>query len=360
MRSAAFVVLVAACSGPADTAETGDSAVDTSDTSPPCAPEGAWDCPIAVEAFPYSDARDTTDAPESVVDAYACAPATDESGGEFVYRVEVPAEGALVVRVDDVSGDDVDVDVHLLESADPDTCRARDNRETSWIVEPGTWYVVVDTWAQNGTEFPGAYVLDISFAAAPTGRCAFAPRDLRMFWDDCAPGIDCAMDGADVLLHTPSAGPVVQEAHLVTVADDFGGGWPTSFTDQIDAHYALSEAATGYVMDRGEPWAPSGEGGSEFGQGATGDPLPVLDEAWYVNMYWRDKPAKGTRMLVWNPATGGVVVASGGYETGPGANDAIGGATEEVHDVLGTGHRDSLVIGFAADASLPLGPIDCN
>lgn len=352
-----LLVLASCGSPPADTSD--DTSSDTSDTQPPCSPEGSWDCPIAVDTFPYADARDTTEAPASEVDAYSCAPATDESGGEFVYRVEVAAAGALVTSVDDVSGDAVDVDVHLLSEADPGTCRTRDNREALWIVEPGTWYVVVDTWA-DGAAFPGPYELQLSFVPAPTGRCAFAPRELRMYWDDCAPGIDCRADGADVLLHTPSAGPVVGEAHLVTVADDFGGGWPTSFTDQIDAHYALSQAATGYAMDRGEPWAPAGEGGSEFGQGSTGAPLPVVDEAWYVNMYWRDKPAKGTRMLVWNPATDGVVVASGGYETGPGANDAIGGATEEIHHALGTGHRDGLVMGFAADTTLPLGPIDCD
>ena len=352
MRHVALVFL-AACG-------SNDTSNDTSPTTPPCSPEGTWECPIEVATFPYADARDTVDAPASLADSYACAPETDESGGDFVYRLEVPSAGALVVGVDDVSGDDVDVDVHLLEQGDPLTCRARDNRETSWIVEPGTWYVVVDTWAQDGAAFPGPYQLEVSFVPAPTGQCTFASRDLRMYWDDCAPGIDCVVEGDDVLLHTPSAGPVVGEAHLVTVDDDFGGGWPTSFTDQIEAHYALSQAASRYPMDRGEPWAPAGEGGSEFGQGSTGAPLPVLDEAWYVNMYWRDKPARGTRMLVWNPDTGGVVVASAGYETGPGANDAIGGATEEIHHALGTDHRDRLVMGFAADATLPLGPIDCE
>ena len=33
-------------------------------------------------------------------------------------------------------------------------------------------------------------------------------------------------------------------------------GWPTSFTDHIEDHYAISEAASGYVVDRTEPWAP--------------------------------------------------------------------------------------------------------
>ncbi|MBW2257709.1 MAG: hypothetical protein JRI25_25040, partial [Deltaproteobacteria bacterium] len=48
-----------------------------------------------------------------------------------------------------------------------------------------------------------------------------------------------------------------------------------------------------------------------------------------------------------------------GYETGPGANTAIGGVVEEVHHHLGTSHRDRLIMGFAADDTLELGPVDC-
>ena len=87
--------------------------------------------------------------------------------------------------------------------------------------------------------------------------------------------------------------------------------------------------------------------------------LPAVAEAFYVNMYWRDRPTPGTTMIVRNPANGRAVVAAAGYETGPGANDAIGGVTEEIHDWLGTSHRDDLELGFAADPTLPFGPIEC-
>lgn len=360
-------LLLWACAGPAKDAEgtddadlsegTGDTE-GTEGTDEPCAPEGTVDCPIRVDDFPYEDARTTALAPQADWDAYSCAPDTDEAGPEWIYAVEVPGEGALTVSVTDGSG--VDVDVQILAAADPDRCLSRDNTDAAWIVEATTVWVVVDTWV-NGEGVPqeGDYDLIIDWVPLPTGDCAFEPEDLRMYWEGCAPGIDCTVQGGDVLLHTPSLGPVVGEAHLVTTEDDFGGEWPVSFTDGIEDHYALSEEATGYEMDRSEPWAPSGEGGSSFGQGSTGNPVPALDEAWYVNMYWRDKPAKGTRMLVWNPFTGAMVVASGGYETGPGSNTAIGGAVEEIHHALGTSHRDNLVMGFAADPDLPLGPISC-
>ena len=76
-------------------------------------------------------------------------------------------------------------------------------------------------------------------------------------------------------------------------------------------------------------------------------------------MYWRDRPAPGHRMLLFNPISGAAVVAAGGYETGPGSNTALGGATEEVHDVLGTVHRDDIVMAFAMDQTLSYGPIVC-
>jgi hypothetical protein len=88
-------------------------------------------------------------------------------------------------------------------------------------------------------------------------------------------------------------------------------------------------------------------------------PLPVLDEAWYVNMYWRDRPTRGTRMILRNPANGRAVVASAGWETGPGSNSWVGGATEEVLDWLQRG-SGPLELGFAVDQSLPFGPIDCQ
>ena len=161
------------------------------------------------------------------------------------------------------------------------------------------------------------------------------------------------------MLRLPSTGPVAKEAHLVTEEDDIKG-WPQSRRQGIKGHYARAQAATGYVMRRGENWAPAGEGGCEYGQGASPGKVPVVAETWYINMYWRDRPAGGTRMILINPVNGNAVVASAGYETGPGSNLRIGGATEEVHDVLSTGHLDAVMVGFAADQSLPLGPITCQ
>jgi hypothetical protein len=356
----AWIGLAAACTTTVDQAglvRDGDRDVPGAD--PSCA-EGSHCAPFVIDALPFRAAGDTRDSVDRFVDRYSCAPSTDESGTEQWYAVELPAAGRLTARVSEEDGDGVDVDVHILTDVDADHCVARGDTSASADVGPGFVFVVVDSWANSeGDAFPGSYTLDVDFAETASGDCAVVASDLRMVWSSCAVE-DCYESGSETYLQLPTMGPVVKEAHLVTVADDFGSGWPQSFTDGIDAHYAGSEAVSGYAMERTEPWAPAGEGGSEYGQSATSTPLPVLDEAWYITMYWKDRPAKGTRMIVRNPANGRAVVASAGWETGPGSNTAVAGVSEEIHDYLGTGHLDDLEIGFAADAAAPLGPVVCG
>jgi hypothetical protein len=349
--------VVADSGGPEDGGP--DAPTDTGfDVDPSCDP-GDFCNPIVVTTFPFTDSRDTTEAPADDIDYYGCAPETDESGGEFYYRVHLPALGVLSASINEVSGDGVDVDVHLLETLDPDTCIDRDHAAVSALLEAGVYYIVIDTWVNSsGTEFPGPYTLRINWRPMNAGNCAMDDVDVRMFWSECDADLDCYESDGERYLRTPASGPVVLEAHLVTVDETFDGGWPSSIDDQIARHYQISEAATGYVMNRTQPWAP--QESSEFGQGATGRPLPVVDESWYVNMYWRDRPEQGTRMILRNLDNGRAVVAAAGYETGPGSNTAIGGASEEIHHYLGTTHRSELMMGFARDADLPLGPIDCE
>lgn len=323
--------------------------------------------PILIDAFPFVDRRDTRSSPSDEIDTYDCAPETDESGPEVFYQLHAPVAGLLSASVDDMPGDGTDVDVHLLTPAQPWSCVARDNVGFARLVEPGDYFIVADTWVDgSGSALAGPYELNVSFTETASGSCAMAARDVRMFWSECAPSVPSCFEGPGPngsparFLATPAVGEVVKEAHLVTTGEDFGGAWPTSATDQIQRHYSISEAATGWAFARSEPWAPAGEGGSQWGQGATGAPVPVEDESWYINMYWRDRPAPGTRMIVVNPANGRAVVASAGYETGPGSNTAIAGVAEEIHLYLGTIHRDELQIGFAADQTLRLGPIQCR
>lgn len=333
-------------SAPGDTAHetAADSSPDTQapdDTAaPPDCPEGV----VCIDHFPWSGEGDTTGSTRRDWDAYGCAPSTDESGTEVVYRVTLREPGFFAAVVDELA-DGVDVDAHLLRSLDPDDCVDRGNHEASGWMEAGEWWVVVDTYVSDGAELPGPYSLQLGHTVPPPGDCA-----MESGW------MDRVGDDGD-LLEMPATGPVVLEAHLVTVDDGFGSGWPTTQEQGLTDHYATSQATTGFVMWRDEPWAP--QESCQYGQGSYGGKLPVEDEGWYVNMYWADAPDPGTRMIL-RGADGRAVVVAAGYETGPGDLSNIGGTTEEVHRYLGTVHESVLTLGFAVDQGLPLGPIACE
>ncbi len=305
-------------------------------------PEGV----TCVTSFPFHDARDTSKEGDAVLDGYSCKPNADESGPEIIYRVTVPADGFLSVAVYD--GDGVDIDVHILSTLEPSACVDRGDLQARADVTAGDWWVVADTYA-DGAPKSGSFELDIGFVEPSVGPCGMLSGEMPRVGDN------------GNHLKMPATGPIVGEAHLVTQEEP--APYPSSSTEELAEHYALSQKTTGFVMHRKEHWAPL-EGGSFYGAGI-GNPsaFPVLHEAWYVNMYWtkEGRPDKGTRMILREPGNGSrAVVVAAGYETGPGNLKNIGGTPEESHFYLGTGHLDLLQLGIATDQSLPFGPRRCQ
>ncbi len=326
--------------GDADTDADSDSDADAdTDTGDPC-PEGV----ICVDSLPFEHRGDTSTSGSRELDRYSCSPGTDESGPELIYRVAIPARGVLGVAIDDSTAG-VDIDAHILSERDAEACMDRGNDDAHAPLEPGYAWVVADTYVAEGEELSGPYTLTMGVSSLTQGDCS-----MESGW------MDRVGDGGDPL-RLPATGMMALEAHLVTVGDDFGGSWPRSGTDGVEEHWAMSQETTGFVMVRDQPWCP--QESCEYGQSACGHPLPVEDEHWCVNMYWRDRPDEGTRMILMNDEGRAVVVAAG-YETGPGDLDYIGGVTEEAHAYLGSGHGSALTLGFAVDQSLPLGPIECR
>ncbi len=110
----------------------------------------------------------TTSAASRTFDAYACAPTTDESGPEVVYRVDLPAAGFLALdlpRSDMGAG--VDVDVHLLTSRDASACLDRGNWRAGGYLPAGRYWVIADSWvAGDGSERSGDYAITMGFTSA--------------------------------------------------------------------------------------------------------------------------------------------------------------------------------------------------
>ena len=318
-------------------------------------PGGGAPCPdgiTCVQTFVFTDARNTDNDGTDAIDVYSCGE-QNESGREVVYRVDVPEDGFLSVAVyDDAS---TDIDVHILSAFDPaspsgDSCIARADKQVAADVSAGSVWVVADTWVNGSSvEQSGPFTIDIGWIAVPSGACAMETGEMARVGD-----------GGDHLA-MPATGPVVKEAHLVTQAEP--APFPATATDELDAHYALSQQATKLVMQRTEVWAPL-EGGDFYGAGI-GDPskFPLTHEGWYVNMYWTPaaRPPKGTKMILRNAEDPSrAVVVAAGYETGPGDLTRIGGTTEEVHYYLGTAHNSEMTLGIASEQSLPFGPMKCT
>jgi hypothetical protein len=326
-------------SSPIDAGEVSQPDAGTVDPQP---------CPggqICVDQFPFTHKGDSALSALQLFDRYGCAPNIDEGGAEVVYRIDVPVDGFLSAAVREADG--VDVDVHILRSLDAASCVDRGNYDAGADVTPGTWFVVVDTFVNSGVPRAGAYEVDIGFVPPSRGPCELQTGTMPRVGD-----------GGNRLL-MPATGKVAREAHLVTQEEP--APFPSTPTDELAEHRALSQSRSGFVMHRRETWAPL-EGGTFYGAGI-GNPalFPVEHEAWYVNMYWTNaaRPPRGTRMILREPSSGRAVVVAAGYETGPGDLTFIGGTPEEPLFYLGASHASVLTLGIAVDQSLPFGPRTC-
>jgi 3D (Asp-Asp-Asp) domain-containing protein len=124
---------------------------------------------IDIASFPYTDSRNTNDSAHDLWDSYSCTPATGEKGPEFIYRFTVAEAGKVTATVTDGTG--VDIDIHLLSAPDPTACLARNDTTVASDIVAGTYYLSADTYSNSGgTQYPGAYTLNVDFAAAGTGK----------------------------------------------------------------------------------------------------------------------------------------------------------------------------------------------
>jgi hypothetical protein len=169
---------------PGETGSTGAVAVTgptgVSNLPPPPVQDGTWDHPFILSSFPTTRTGDTSVGGVSVEDVYTpCGGIISEKGPEFVYMLEAPDNGTLSVSVNDVPGDQVDLDVHLLDAKSASACIARSNVSFSNTIEGGkTYFIVVDTWWNGTHALVGSFELTVNFVASPVsgGSC---PPDMR-------------------------------------------------------------------------------------------------------------------------------------------------------------------------------------
>lgn len=163
--------------GDVTTAPTSTSSAQTAGGGGAAVADGTFEHPFPIDSLPFVGSGDTSTAPASVADAYTpCAPATNEAGPEIVYRVTVDEVGWLWARVDDVAGDTIDVDVHLLREPSPDACVTRADVELGAPVHAGDYWIVVDTWVDGAaTALAGAYTLEVGLITEAGDQCYVSP-----------------------------------------------------------------------------------------------------------------------------------------------------------------------------------------
>jgi len=121
--------------------------------------QGTITAPFVITDTVFADVRSTLQATNHGLDVYDCS-AANESGPEFVYRLEVQETKRLRAVV--LTRGDVDVDLHLLgQSVGTSGCLARGDTLVEQQLAKGTYHLVVDTFVRAGQALAGEYLLAV-------------------------------------------------------------------------------------------------------------------------------------------------------------------------------------------------------
>lgn len=108
----------------------------------------------------FTDSRDTSWSDSSEIDSYP-PDETNESGPEFIYHFSVDQEVRLSAEIVAPEPDDVDVDLHLLDSLNSTGLIARGNASLHAVLAPGEYWISMDTYVSGGQPLSGEYTLTV-------------------------------------------------------------------------------------------------------------------------------------------------------------------------------------------------------
>lgn len=128
---------------------------------------GSHQDPFVIPSLPFVDVHDTRTSLVSDVDSYpGCGASQDESGHEFVYRLDLTTPTRVRAFLSDRGG--ADIDVHLLSGGSTgDDCLMRDNLDLTADLQPGTYYFNLDSFASGGSPLEGEYIFVVMQEPAP-------------------------------------------------------------------------------------------------------------------------------------------------------------------------------------------------
>lgn len=129
----------------------------------PCQPDGSHACPYYVEEIPFTFQGNTGITGENALSQYNCS-AANEGGPELVFVWRTQTGGTVRATLDDVAGDETDVDIHLLMGDDANACIARNDITFDAWVPPGRYVFVADTFVSGGEPQIGPFQLILDWA----------------------------------------------------------------------------------------------------------------------------------------------------------------------------------------------------
>ena len=148
-----------------------DGAEPPDDDLPVLEGEGTFDEPFAIPELPFTDFRDSREAPQAELDVYTgCDYDADESGPEWIYELTLSETTAIRAAV--LDGEDVDVDLHLLDGTSEHDCLLRSDRTIEATLEPGSYLFALDTYVSSGEEQGGDFLFFVLTCDAGDSDCA--------------------------------------------------------------------------------------------------------------------------------------------------------------------------------------------
>lgn len=146
------------------------SSLDSS--APRLAGDGSAAAPFDIPFLPFTDMRSTVGSPHSDLDVYGgCGANQNESGPEWLYRIDIVSRVRVRATVHDLGNSDIDL--HLL-GATPTTgaCLQRDHQIIDATLDPGTYHFALDTFVStNGTPRSGEYLFTVIDCDADPPGC---------------------------------------------------------------------------------------------------------------------------------------------------------------------------------------------
>lgn len=134
--------------------------------------DGSPAAPYEIPTIPFTHFADTSASPDSRLDLYTgCDSDSDESGPEYLYRLDITETTRLRAIVLDLEG--VDIDIHLLDDTATEAgCILRDHHLVETPLEPGTYHLALDSWVDDeGDVLDGEYTLVVTTCHPDDSEC---------------------------------------------------------------------------------------------------------------------------------------------------------------------------------------------